>query len=132
MIIKRNKYIPWQGFKAIFLFGILFVKGDANIDEVTMNHESIHSKQYVETGLLSLLLLLPLVFNGLWWLWLLLSVFAFYLIYVVEWLIKSFIYKFVKNEAYRNISFEREAFDNEKSFDYIEGRKYFAWVKYLK
>ena len=123
MIIKRNKYIPWQGFKAIFLFGILFVKGDANIDEVTMNHESIHSKQYVETGLLSLLLLLPLVFNGLWWLWLLLSVFAFYLIYVVEWIIKSFIYKFDTKKAYKNLSFEREAYANQDIINYTKTRK---------
>ena len=53
MIIKRNKYIPFQGYKAIFLFGILFVKGDAKIDDITMNHETIHSKQYIETELLS-------------------------------------------------------------------------------
>ena len=123
MIIKRNKYIPWQGFKAIFLFGILFVKGDANIDEVTMNHESIHSKQYVETGLLSLLLLLPLVFNGLWWLWLLLSVFAFYLIYVLEWFVKILIYKFDTKKAYKNLSFEREAYANQDITDYTKTRK---------
>lgn len=132
MIIKRNKYIPWQGFKAIFLFGILFVRGDAKIDDITMNHETIHSKQYIETGLLSLLLLLPLLFNGLWWLWLLLSIFAFYIVYVAEWFIKSFIYKFAKNKAYRNTSFEREAYDNEDNLEYLEDRKLFAWVKYLK
>ena len=132
MIIKRNKYIPCQGYKAIFLFGILFVKGDAKIDDVTMNHESIHSKQYVETGLLSLLLLLPLLFNGLWWLWLLLSVFAFYIVYVAEWLVKFFTNKFDMHTAYKKVSFEREAYNNEDDFEYLEERKLFAWVKYLK
>lgn len=132
MIIKRNKYIPWQGYRAIFLFGILFVKGDAKINEVTMNHESVHSKQYVETGISSLLLLFPLVFNGLWWLWLLISVFAFYILYVTEWLIKCPMYKFDMNKAYKNISFEREAYGNEKNLNYVKERKLFAWVKHLR
>ena len=132
MIIKRNKYIPFQGYKAIFLFGILFVKGDAKIDDVTMNHESVHSKQYVETGLLSLLLLLPLLFNGLWWLWLILSVFAFYILYVAEWFVKFIIYKLNTHKTYRNTSFEREAYSNEKNLNYLDSRKRFAWIKYIK
>ena len=93
-----------------------------------MNHESIHAKQYVEIGILSLLLLLPLIFNGLWWLWLLLSVFAFYILYVIEWLIRLF----MKGNAYHNISFEREAYSNQKNLDYLKERKWFVWIKYLK
>ena len=43
MKIIRNKFIPFPGYKAINLFGaFLFVKGNAKIDEVTMNHVSIH------------------------------------------------------------------------------------------
>ena len=128
MIIYRNKYIPVQGFKAILLFGILFVKNNAKIDDVTMNHESVHSRQYVEVGILSLILLMPLVFNGLWWLWLILSVFAFYIWYIIEWLIRLF----MKGNAYRNISFETEAYSNEDDVIYLESRKRFAWIKYLK
>ena len=103
MIIYRNKYIPVQGFKAFFFCGILFVRGNAKIDDVTMNHESVHSRQYVEVGILSLILLMPLVFNGLWWLWLILSVFAFYILYVIEWFVRLF----MKGNAYRNISLNR-------------------------
>ena len=128
MKIIRNNYIPFQGYKAINLFGILFVRGNAKIDDVTMNHESVHSRQYVEVGILSLILLLPLVFIGLWWLWLTLSVFAFYIWYIIEWLIRLF----MKGNAYRNISFEREAYSNEDDVIYLESRKRFAWIKYLK
>ena len=132
MIIYRNKYIPVQGFKAILLFGILFVKNNAKIDDVTMNHESVHSRQYVEVGILSLILLMPLVFNGLWWLWLILSVFAFYILYVIEWLVKFIIYKSNTHKAYKNTSFEREAYSNEKDLSYLDNRKRFAWIKYIK
>ena len=128
MKIIRNKYIPFQGFKAFFFCGILFVRGNAKIDDVTMNHESVHSRQYVEVGILSLILLMPLVFNGLWWLWLILSVFAFYIWYIIEWLIRLF----MKGNAYRNTSFEREAYDNEKNLNYLDSRKLFAWIKYIK
>lgn len=132
MKIVRNKYIPFTGYKAVLLFGILFVKSNAKIDDVTMNHESVHSRQYVEVGILSLILLLPLVFNGLWWLWLILSVFAFYILYVIEWFVKFIIYKLNTHKAYRNTSFEREAYDNERNLNYLDSRKFFAWIKYIK
>jgi hypothetical protein len=132
MIIYRNKHIPVQDFKAFFFCGILFVRGNDKIDDVRMNHELVHSRQYVEVGILSLILLLPLVFTGLWWLWLILSVFAFYILYVIEWFVKFIIYKLNTRKAYRNTSFEREAYNNEKDLKYLDNRKRFAWIKYLK
>ena len=39
MKIIRNNIIPFPGFKAINLFGVLFVKNNAKIDDVTINHE---------------------------------------------------------------------------------------------
>lgn len=39
MIIIRNNIIPFKGFSAINLFGILFVRKDAVISEKTINHE---------------------------------------------------------------------------------------------
>lgn len=53
MKIIRNKYIPFPGYKAINLFGVLFVKNNAKIDEVTINHESIHSAQIAEVMIAS-------------------------------------------------------------------------------
>ena len=105
MKIIRNKYIPFQGYKAMNLFGILFVRGNARISERTIRHEAIHTAQMKE----------------------MLYVF-FYLWYVTEWLVRLF----MEGNAYLNISFEREAYSNEDDAIYLESRKRFAWIKYLK
>ena len=105
MKIIRNKYIPFQGYKAINLFGILFVRGNARISERTLRHEAIHTAQMKE----------------------MLYIF-FYLWYVVEWIIRLF----MKGNAYRNISFEKEAYSNEKDLGYLDNRKWFAWIKHIK
>lgn len=72
-------------------------------DGKIINHESIHIKQQEE------LLVLP-----------------FYILYGVEWLIKFAIYRDAK-KAYKNISFEREAYDNEKNEDYLKDRVRYNW-----
>ena len=57
---------------------------------------------------------------------------AFYIIYFVEWLIRCAINKFkLDNAAYRNISFEREAYGNQENSNYLKERKLFSWLKYL-
>ena len=68
-----------------------------------INHESIHIKQQEE------LLVLP-----------------FYILYGVEWLVKFAIYRDAK-KAYKNISFEREAYDNESVINYLEERVRYNW-----
>ncbi len=123
MKIIRNKYIPFSGYKCINLFGIFFVKNNAKIDEVTMNHESIHSRQFVE---LMVLFAVATVFIR-WWLPVF-APFAFYVWYVLEWLIRLF----MKGDAYRNISFEREAYKHQYEEDYLKTRKPYAFKKYLK
>lgn len=130
MIIYRNKHIPVQGFKAFFFCGILFVRGNAKLDDVTMNHESIHSRQWAECGVTALIALSPLILIGLWWLWLVLSVFAFYILYGIEWLVKLFIYK-DSHKAYRNTSFEREAYKYQNELDYDKLRNRFEWLKHI-
>lgn len=107
MKIIRNKYIPFQGFRAINLFGVLFVRGNARIDDITLNHEKIHTAQMKE----------------------MLYVF-FYLWYVIEWFIRLFAFKGAKF-AYRNISFEREAYQREGDLTYLSRRKMFAFVGYI-
>lgn len=105
MKIVRNKYIPFAGYKAINLFGILFVKNNTKIDEVTINHERIHTAQMRE-----LLYIL------------------FYIWYVMEWFIRLFL----KGSAYRNISFEREAYTNQDDLSYLKNRKRFDFASYIK
>ena len=48
MKIIRNKCIPFKGFRAINLFGVLFVRGNARISERTLRHEAIHTAQMKE------------------------------------------------------------------------------------
>ena len=122
MKIIRNKFIPFPGYKAINLFGVLFVKNNAKIDGVTLNHESIHSRQFVE---LMVLFAVATVFIR-WWLPVF-APFAFYVWYIIEWLIRLL----KKGNAYRNISFEREAYANQGDFSYLKGRGWFNFLKYL-
>ena len=39
---------------------------------------------------------------------------------------------FFRGNAYFNISFEREAYKNEYDYDYLEQRKHFSWIKYMR
>ena len=52
----------------------------------------------------------------------------FYIIYLIEWLYKVlFKFPFNNKKAYRDISFEREAYRYEEDLDYINWiRKHFA------
>lgn len=106
MIIIKNHIIPFPGFLAINIFGILFVRDEywkrRNDDakKITLNHESIHTAQMKE----------------------LLYVF-FYIIYFFEWIVRLFIN--VKN-AYDNISFEKEAYFNQNDLNYLKTRKHYA------
>lgn len=123
MKIIRSKYIPFGRFKAINLFGILFVRGNSIINERTIRHETIHTAQMKE----------------------MLYIF-FYIGYGIEWLIRTTSYslRYVSRKirdkvrkwnpylAYRRISFEREAYINEDDVIYLEDRKRFAWIKYIK
>lgn len=104
MKIIRQNILPPKGFLAINLFGLLFCKKDAKINDVIVNHESIHTSQMKE------MLYIP-----------------FYLWYVTEWLVKLLF----KGNAYRNISFEREAYDNQYNLNYLKERKRYNWIKRL-
>ena len=106
MKIIINNILPPKGFKCINLFGILFCRRQLN--KIDINHETIHTKQMQE----------------------LLYIF-FYLWYVIEYLVKLTIYRNTKL-AYRNISFEREAYQNQYNLDYLNNRKHYSWFKCIK
>lgn len=106
MIQIKNNIIPAKGYKIFNFFSILFVRKDAEVTDVDINHERIHNEQMKE------LLFLP-----------------FYIHYGLEWLIKLFIHKFKAHTAYRNVSFEKEAYANESNLDYISHRKHYNWIK---
>jgi hypothetical protein len=106
--IYRCKYFPLGNYIAINLFGCIVARKGVRLSAIDINHELIHSRQQVEM------------------LWI-----FFYLWYVVEWIIKLFIYKNA-TEAYFNISFEREAYRNEHKISYLRERRPYSWAKHLK
>ncbi len=127
MKIIRNNIIPFSGYKAMNLFGVLFVRGNARIDDITLNHESIHSAQIAEVMIASVpFALLLWLFTNIW-IGLLLVIASYYLWYVIEWLIRL-----PKGNAYRNISFEREAYVNQDNLNYLKSRRRFVFLKYIK
>ncbi len=73
-----------------------------------INHEKIHLRQQIE------LLIIP-----------------FYIIYGLEFLVRLFQYRSWKS-AYLNISFEREAYINEKDLNYLKSRPFWSFIKYFK
>ena len=99
MKVIYNRIIPFRGFKCINLFGILFVREGCVMTRTDFNHESIHTAQMQE------LLYLP-----------------FYLLYVLEWLCRLIQLR-DSGKAYRAISHEREAYDNQGNPDYLTERK---------
>ena len=107
MKIIYNNIIPFPGFKAINLFGVLFVRKGCTMSESDINHEMIHTAQMKEMGYV-----------------------IFYLWYLVEWLVKLAKLR-DSNKAYRAISFEREAYGNEKNLIYTITRAKYAWRKLI-
>jgi hypothetical protein len=78
-------------------------------DEVLLNHERIHLRQQGE---------MLLIFFLFW--------------YLLEYLYYRFFRKFGHLKAYRSISFEREAYQQEKRLDYLSLRPAWASLRYLK
>lgn len=103
--IVRTSILPFNGFSAINLLGILFVHPGVYLSNEMMNHERIHTAQQRE----------------------MLFVF-FFLVYFIEWLVRLP----MRGNAYRNISFEREAYANQRNLNYLESRPLYAWRRYMK
>lgn len=89
------------------IFGTFWTRDRSWIDKYVINHERIHTAQQRE------LLFIP-----------------FYIVYVIEMCIRRFQYK-TWQEAYYNISFEREAYTHGHDLAYLRGRTHFSWLKFL-
>jgi hypothetical protein len=76
-------------------------------DAVFLNHEKIHLRQQAE-----------------------LLVVFFYIWYGIEFLVKWLQFR-NRYKAYRNISFEREAYHFEGDFNYLKNRKTYRFFKFL-
>lgn len=108
MFLIAAKYLIPKGYRGLALFPFVFVKYALDKkNEFFVNHERIHLRQQLE------LLVIP--FFG----W-----------YFLEFLVRFIQYK-NWNLAYRNISFEREAYAKEKDLGYLKRRSFWRFLKYV-
>lgn len=130
MIKIVNNIIPFEGFVALTIWPIVFVRKDEEqkFDKIALSHESIHGEQQIEMGIIGVILALILfLFTVSFWSFLLVPIYFWW--YLIEWLLRSM---FGTGKAYRNISFEREAYANERDINYLYDRTLFAWLGYMK
>ncbi len=108
MFFIASKFLVRKGFNGITIWPFVIARNkQLRKDAVFLNHECIHLRQQVE------MLVLP-----------------FYLWYSVEFIVRVFQYK-DRHIAYRNISFEREAYANEKDLHYLKHRSFWAFTNYF-
>lgn len=97
-----------RGYVGITIFPFMFLKNKTlKRNLILINHEKIHLRQQLE------LMLIP-----------------FFIIYGFEFLIRLVQYK-KWNLAYRNISFEREAYVNESNLDFLKKRRIWNFIHYF-
>ncbi|MCF8274600.1 MAG: hypothetical protein K9I95_12290 [Flavobacteriaceae bacterium] len=107
-MILCSKYLVPKGYVGLAIFPFVFLKDKTfKNDVVLLNHENIHLKQQLE------FLIIP-----------------FFVWYGIEFLIRLYQYK-SWYLAYKNISFEREAFANENNANYLKLRGFWQFLKYL-
>jgi hypothetical protein len=108
MKIIRCKWFPPKGFCAITLVWVIIAREGSKISDRVVNHESIHVRQQKE---------MLILFFLLW--------------YGLEFLVRLLQYR-SWDGAYRNISFEREAYANEGDAGYLGKRRCYSWTGYLR
>jgi hypothetical protein len=108
MFVIVAKYLIPKGYRGMTIFPFIIIKHSFDSEnKVLVNHEKIHIRQQLE------LLVIP-----------------FFVWYFMEYAVRLLQYKNA-NVAYRNISFEREAYANELDFDYLKNRTFFSFLKYV-
>ena len=108
MIVIVFKYLIPKGFRGFTFFPFVFLSDKKDkAHTVLLNHERIHIRQQLE-----------------------LLIVLFFIWYGIEFLVRWIQYK-NRREAYYNISFEREAYTNEKDLDYLKKRSFWNFLKYL-
>lgn len=113
--IIYNKCIPFNGYYAITLFDYMIIRCEFKgkpLNDKALNHERIHQAQSRDFML--------------GWC----GYFIFYLLYLLEWFLKlpCALFGYL---PYKSISFEQEAYNNEKDYVYLRNRKRFSWIKYI-
>lgn len=133
MKIIYNYIIPFKGYLAMCVFPFIFVRKDArNLTVRDINHEKIHGMQQIETHIVALILAVLLAAVGLfsWW-WVFVNPLVYFALYGLEYIVRWICYGFDTREAYRNISFEQEAYVMQTNEMYLKERKPFAHFAYI-
>lgn len=108
-MILISKYLVPKGYLGIAVFPFVFLKHKClKTDVILVNHEKIHMRQQLE-----------------------LLIILFYLWYSVEFLIRLLMYK-NWSKAYKNISFEREAYAYEKDLNYLKSRPFWNVLNFIR
>jgi len=108
MFVLVFKYLTPKGFRGLTLYPFVFLKYKSDKENVVLlHHERIHIRQQIE------LLVIPFL---VW--------------YILEYLVRLIQFR-DRNLAYRNISFEREAYQNEKDLHYLKQRSFWSFINYL-
>jgi hypothetical protein len=110
MVIQVKWFCKLISVKGIMLWPFSIVNDKNN--KVLVNHEKIHFRQA----------------NELW-------IIGFYWLYIFEYFKHKRSFKHLPPGirgafAYREISFEKEAFANQNNIEYLKTRKRNAWKKY--
>lgn len=103
--IKIVKRLPAAGMA---LYPFILLKREAyKSDKFLINHEKIHLRQQLE---------LLIVF--------------FYLLYALNYLVNLCFYR-SRHKAYRQIVFEKEAYNHDSDLNYLKNRPFWNWLRYL-
>jgi hypothetical protein len=130
-----NIFVPFKGFKCMTIWPFMFVRMEYKnkVSVVDETHENIHGVQQQEMMTIIALLTFFLAFMGVlsYW-WIITAPLWYFAFYGLEYVVRLFMYHFDANMAYRNISFEQEAFLHENVEAYVKSRVAFASFKYLR
>ena len=109
MFLIVAKYLIPKGYRGMAVYPFILMKYYKDqVNVVFLNHEKIHLRQQIE------MLILP-----------------FFIWYILEFFIRFIQYK-NRDLAYRNISFEREAYNKETDLNYLRNRSFFQFLHYMK
>ncbi len=104
MVVVCKWLVPY-GYVGITIYPFIFLRSKQNKNAKVVNHERIHLRQQLE-----------------------LLIVVFFIWYLIDYFIKLIKYR-NRKKAYRNIIFEKEAYSNERDFNYLKRRKLYSYLR---
>ena len=132
MIRIENPFLPTSGYTAMTLWPLILIRTDLahRYTPLVERHEQIHARQQQEMLAVGAVLAAVLAVAGCGW-WSLLAVPLFLWWYWVEWSLRALWYG-SNAMAYRRLLFEQEAYDRQQDPGYLDSRRPFAWLGYMR